>query len=127
MSGRIDTTAGGGPRASPALARAVSLHLEGKRKEALRELNTAMEAGEESPEIYAAKGHIQFELEQYEDAVKTYGRLLEAAPRHPTASFNLGICYEKLGRWNEATTAFQSALSVDPQRVEAQLGLGICL
>jgi hypothetical protein len=70
MSGRTnDTVAPANGRAngqgvSPALARAVSLHLEGKRKDALRELNTAMEAGEESPEIYAAKGHIQFELEQ---------------------------------------------------------------
>src|SRR5580704_13335181 len=126
MSGRTtDTVAAhgrsNGQGASPALARAVSLHLEGKRKDALRELNTAIEAGEESPEIYAAKGHIQFELEQYDDAVKTYERLLEAVPRHPTASFNLGICYEKLGRWNEATTSFQNALTIDPQREEAQL------
>jgi len=127
MSGRSNDSTPNRPGASPALARAVSLHLEGKRKEALRELNAAMEGGEESAEIYAAKGHIQFELEQYDDAVKTYERLLEATPRHPTASFNLGICYEKLGRWNEATTAFQNALTVDPQRVEAQLGLGICL
>ena len=82
---------------SPALARSVSLHLEGKRKEALRELNSAIESGEESPEVFAAKGHIQFELEQYDDAIKTYERLLTLAPRHQTANFNLGICYEKLG------------------------------
>src|SRR5438270_5744311 len=109
MSGRknvvVDTkpvaqTAGG---VSPALARSVSLHLEGKRKEALRELNTAIEGGEETAEVFAAKGHVQFELEQYEDAIKTYERLLSVAPRHSTANFNLGICYEKLGRWQDAT------------------------
>ena len=112
---------------SPALARAVSLHLEGKHKEALKELNTALENGEESAEIYSAKGHLQFELEQYEDAIKSYEKLLTLAPRHTTANFNLGICYEKLGRWNEATEAFQKALDADPNRNEAQLGLGICL
>ena len=112
---------------SPALARAVSLHLEGKHKEALQELNTALENGEESTEIYSAKGHLQFELEQYDDAIKTYEKLLTLAPRHTTANFNLGICYEKLGRWNEATEAFQKALDADPNRNEAQLGLGICL
>ena len=32
-----------GKAVSPALARSVALHLEGKRKEALRELNTAIE------------------------------------------------------------------------------------
>ena len=108
MSTRNDTDKTSAPRANgktvtPSLARAVALHLEGKRKEALRELNNAIEAGEETPEVFAAKGHIQFELEQYDDAIKTYERLLAAAPRHPTANFNLGICYEKLGRWQEAT------------------------
>src|SRR5579863_7208887 len=116
-----------GKPVSPALARSVSLHLEGKRKEALRELNTAIEAGEETAEVFAAKGHIQFELEQYEDAIKTYEKLLGVAPRHPTANFNLGICYEKLGRWQEATDAFQKSLETDAEREEAQLGLGICL
>ncbi|MBZ5606259.1 MAG: tetratricopeptide repeat protein, partial [Acidobacteriia bacterium] len=112
---------------SPALAKSVALHLEGKRKEALRELNTAIENGEETAEVFAAKGHVQFELEQYDDAIKTYEKLLSLAPRHPTANFNLGICYEKLGRWQEATDAFQKSLEIDPQREEAQLGLGICL
>ena len=113
--------------ASPSLARAVALHLEGKRKEALKELNSAIENGEETAEVFAAKGHVQFELEQYDDAMKTYEKLLAVAPRHPTANFNLGICYEKLGRWQEATEAFTKALETDPQREEAQLGLGICL
>jgi len=112
---------------SPALARSVALHLEGKRKEALRELNTAIENGDETAEILAAKGHVQFELEQYEDAIKTYEKLLAIVSRHPTANFNLGICYEKLGRWQEASDAFIKALETDPQRVEANLGLGICL
>ena len=50
------------------LGRAVSLHLEGKLKEALRELDEAIERGESSAEIHSARGHIQFELEQFEDA-----------------------------------------------------------
>ena len=59
--------------------------------------------------------------------MKSYEKLLGAAPQHPTANFNLGICYEKLGRWQEATDAFQKALQADPQRERSQLGLGICL
>src|SRR6266852_4637358 len=125
MSARKNATASTAPGlrtngtpVSPALARSVSLHLEGKRKEALRELNTAIEDGEETTEVFAAKGHIQFELEQYDDAIKTYEKLLALAPRHPTANFNLGICHEKLGRWQEATDAFQKSIEVDPQREE---------
>src|ERR1700683_1121391 len=121
------TNSANGKVVSPALGRSVALHLEGKRKEALRELNAAIENGEETAEVFAAKGHVQFELEQYDDALKTYEKLLTVAPRHPTANFNLGICYEKLGRWQEASDAFGKALETDPQREEAQLGLGICL
>src|ERR1700686_2397883 len=100
MSGRKNDTPvrDNGKTASSVLARSVALHLEGKRKEALRELNTAIQGGEESVGILAAKGHIQFEMEQYDDAVKTYEKLLSVASRHPTAVFNLGIRFEKLGR-----------------------------
>src|SRR5216684_5135821 len=134
MSARRTTTdssaarPAGQPQAvSPALARSVSLHLEGKHKDALTELNAAIENGEESAELFAAKGHLQFELEHYGEAIKSYEKLLSLAPRHTTANFNIGLCHEKQGRWNEAAEAFQKAIETDPQRVEANLGLGICL
>ena len=85
--------------ASSAVAKAVTLHLEGKRPEALRELNRAMESGEDSPEVFSARGHLEYELNQYEAAVTSYSRLLDLVPNHPTASFNVAICLEKLGRW----------------------------
>src|SRR6185312_6265629 len=148
MSGKKKTDAGSGSAnaqpVSSSLARAVSLHLEGKRKEALRELNTAIENGEQGADIYAAKGHIQFELEQYDDAVKTYEKLLGAAPQHPTANFNLGICYEKLGRWQEANlgwgicllrqekpepaiTCFDKVLASNPEHETAMFGKAVAL
>ena len=79
-----------GKAASPALARSVALHLEGKRKEALREINTAIENGEESAEILAAKGHIQFELEQFDDAVKTYEKLISRGAAAPHGQLQSG-------------------------------------
>ena len=69
-----------GKQSTPTLAKAVSLHLEGKRPEALKELNGAIENGDQSAEVFAAKGHIQFELEQYDDAVRTYEKLLARNP-----------------------------------------------
>src|SRR3954447_19843874 len=72
-----------------ALAKAVSLHLEGKRKEALQELKGAISSGGDSAEVYSAIGHIQFELEQYDDAAKSYTRLLSLEPKHTAGNFNL--------------------------------------
>src|SRR4051794_34928726 len=72
-------TNGGG---SSALAKAVSLHLEGKRQEALQELKGAVSHTGETAEFCSAMGHIQFELEQYEDAAKSYIKLLTLDPKH---------------------------------------------
>src|SRR3954447_9997063 len=85
-----------------ALAKAVSLHLEGKRQEALQELNGAVSHAGETAELCSAIGHIHFELEQYDEAAKNYTRLLSLDPKHLTGQFNLAVCLEKLGRWEEA-------------------------
>src|SRR5581483_332667 len=54
------------------LARAVALHLAGKREEALKQLQRATAANAASPEIYRAMGHIQFEMGDHKEAAKTY-------------------------------------------------------
>src|SRR6266852_2671335 len=113
MSGRSKSDAKGAQnevrkpvKATPsAFGKAVSLHLDGKLPEALVELNAAIEKGEESPEMLSAKAHIHFELEHYDDAVRTYEKLLLVSPKHSAANFNVAICYEKLSRWAEATEA----------------------
>ena len=96
--------------AAAALARAVSLHLEGKRREALQELKVAISNGGDSAELFSAIGHIQFELEQYEDAAKSYTKLLSMDPKHAAGNFNIAVCFEKLGRWNEAADRFKRLL-----------------
>src|SRR6202790_4030178 len=110
----------------PALAKAVSLHLEGNLQEALDEINGALAQGEESLEIYSAKAQLQYDLEQYEDAEKSYAKVLSLNPKHPAANFHMAVCLEKLGRWQEAAEFFEKCAETDPGRVDARLGLGIC-
>src|ERR1700694_4117042 len=86
----------------PTLARAVSLHMEGKPKEALEEINRVLENGEETPELFSAKEKIQFELESFDDASKSYAKVLSVNPKHPAANFNMAVCHDRLGRWQEA-------------------------
>jgi tetratricopeptide (TPR) repeat protein len=111
---------------SHALAKAVSLHLDGKPSEALAELYAAIDRGERDAEVYSALGHIHFQLGQFDEAATSYWKLLQLEPAHRTASFNLAVCLEKLGRWEEACEKFSRALDADPQRSEAFLGIGIC-
>ena len=64
------------------LARAVTLHLAGKRDEALKQLQRAIAANEASAEIYRAMGHIQFELGNFEEAAKSYRILTQVKPQY---------------------------------------------
>src|SRR2546427_2065842 len=114
------------PSASASLGKAVALHLEGKTDAALKELSSAIDGGENFAELHAAMGHIQFELQRYDDAAKSYLKAAQADPKSKTASYNRGVCLERLERWPDAADAFQKALELDPKRVEARLGLGIC-
>src|SRR5258705_11995292 len=75
-------------RASKTLSKAVGLHLEGKLESAARLLTKALEDGERDLGLYAALGHIQYEMRSYELAAQTYRQLAEADPKHRTAHFN---------------------------------------
>src|SRR3954451_8057234 len=85
------------------LARAVALHLAGKRDEALQQLQKAISSKDASPEIYRAMGHIQFEMANYEEAAKTYSRLTDMKPQYGMGWFNLAVSLERLSEWEEAS------------------------
>src|SRR5581483_9471855 len=108
------------------LARAVALHLAGKREEALKQLQRAIGAGDSSPEIHRAMGHIQFEMGDYKEAAKTYRLLVQAKPQYAMGWFNLAVSLERLSAWEEASEAFHKAATLDPKHRDAHLGLGVC-
>ena len=84
---------GAGPQSH--LARAVTLHLAGKREEALRQLQRAIAANEASAEIDRAMGHIHFELGTFDEAAKAYRTLVQMKPQYAMGWFNLGVCLER--------------------------------
>ena len=111
-------------RASKTLSKAVGLHLEGKLESAARLLSKAIEDGERELGLYAALGHIQYEMRDYAAAACTYAQLAEADPKHRTAFFNLGVCHGNLKQWHDAADAFRRA-SADrrhPLRCAARSG-----
>src|SRR5437667_9335787 len=88
---------GAGPQGH--LARAVTLHLAGKREEALRQLQRAIAANEASAEIYRAMGHIHFELGNFDEAAKSYRTLVQIKPQYAMGWFNLAVCLERSNSW----------------------------
>jgi len=84
------------PVQSSALSKALSLNMEGKTEQALREIQGAMDAGEELPELVWTKAHLEFQLGKYDDALRGYRKLLESHPNHKAAIYNSALCLEKL-------------------------------
>src|ERR1700704_2935270 len=91
------------------LARAVTMHLAGKREDALKQLQRAIAANEASAEIYRAMGHIQFELGNFDEAAKSYRILAQVKPQYSMGWFNLAVCLERTGSWEDASQAFHKA------------------
>ncbi len=110
---------------SPALVRAVSLHMEGRVAQAITELTAAIDGGDRHPDVYLMLGQFHAEAGQWETAAGVYRRLLELDARHPLGAFNLGVCQLRLGEWSGCETSFRQAVALQPSRVEAQLGLAI--
>ena len=73
------------------LARALSLQLEGKPREALNELDAAILISPNHQEVLAARGHVLCELEDWPEAAKNYSKLVEVSTRNATAYYNL-VC-----------------------------------
>jgi len=72
---RHDTLDSNSPRRSvqsAALAKALSLNMEGKTEQALREITEAIESGETLAELYWTKAHLEFQLGQFETALSDY-------------------------------------------------------
>ena len=111
---------------SVALVKALSLNMEGKTEQALREIRSAIENGEALPELDWTQAHLEFQLGQYEAALENYGKVLAAYPNHRAGIYNSALCLEKLHRYEPAAEAFRKAAEISPNLAEATLGLGIC-
>jgi protein O-GlcNAc transferase len=108
------------------LARAVALHLSGKRDEALEQLRRAVAANEATPEVYRAMGHVLFELNDYAESAKSYQALVRLKPGYAMGWFNLAVSLERMSEWEEASEAFERACELEPGNLDAHLGLGVC-
>src|ERR1022692_2633922 len=115
-------------RASKTLSKAVSLHLEGKLEGAGRLLSKAIEDGERDSGLYAALGHIQYEMHDYEAAAATaFRRACEADATRSESLLGLGITLIHDGHPAEALEPLDKYLSLYPNHEQALFGHAVAL
>ena len=60
----------------PALARAVVLNAEGKTASAVKEVDAAVKAGLNIPELHWTKGQLEFEMGRFDESLQAYEQVL---------------------------------------------------
>src|SRR5437588_9065385 len=98
------------PALAESMLKAASLQMTGKAEEALAELSRARDGGHESPKLYCAIGHLQFELGRFDAAANAYEGVARLDAEDATAHYNLAVSLEKMGAWEQAAAAFQKAI-----------------
>src|ERR1700691_3772979 len=79
------------PAAVSALASAVKLASDGKLDDAVKELERAANEGENPVDVQNGLGHLRFEQQRWEEAARSYAKVIELDAKHRTAHYNLGL------------------------------------
>lgn len=105
---------------------AEQLLTNGKKSEAVVELQSITAADVFDPQTFYNTGNASARLGETNLAVTAYRKAIEQRKgRYSRASNNLGVILMRAGRWDEAQDAFQSALRVESFRyAEASYNLG---
>ncbi|MFN9298459.1 MAG: tetratricopeptide repeat protein [Acidobacteriota bacterium] len=85
----------------------------------------------ESPVAIAARklealAHYHLAVEEFEDALEAFRRLLKIVPARPDLLVQTVACMERLERWQEGAELLQPEVDLHPEWIEAALALGIC-
>ena len=62
---------------------------------------------------------IRTALDQLDEAIESYGRVIELAPDNAQAHNNLGIVLGRLGHFEKAVTCYRRAISIEPSAARA--------
>jgi len=107
------------------IERAISLHKEGKLKEASE---VYQEILKHSPRHFDALhfcGLLYAQVQQWERALELLARALKVNENSPSILNNLGIVFKELKKFDEAISSFEKAVVLNPNYAEAYNNLGI--
>ena len=80
-----------------------------------------------SVDLLAALGHLLLQTKRYEEAQKTFSRLISSDPSLETAHFHLGVCLYQQGNFEAALAAFGESQKLSPDRFDTELATANCL
>ena len=70
-------------------------------------------------------GHVYFDTQQYEKAIRAYTKSLELIPDNPNVLTDLGVMYRRNGQPDQAIEMFSKAASIDPSHEQSRFNKGV--
>ncbi|MCZ6596622.1 MAG: tetratricopeptide repeat protein [Planctomycetota bacterium] len=103
----------------------LGVHAEGlgHHASAARAYETAIERGNEGPEVRFNLGNVLVALERKKEAVQRFEEAIDLDPRYVEAWNNLGNVCGDLGRTEEAVAGYRRALMIAPDYADAHFNL----
>lgn len=91
-----------------------------KKELALNKLNSLTKTGEADYRLYYLQGCIEMDLNDYDNAISNYKKVLQLKSDHKDASFNLGVIHFDQRKYDIAETIFNTYLETFGNDLEAE-------
>ncbi len=91
---------------------AISLAMKGQYKTAIDRLNTVIDLKDDYANAYFNRGELNFELKQFPQAIRDYGRAIELTDNDPQYYNSRGHCRFMLESYDEAIEDYQRAVEL---------------
>jgi cytochrome c-type biogenesis protein CcmH/NrfG len=101
--------------------------LSNQQAEAITNLEAEVTARPENVAAWIQLGHLYYDTDQTEKAIKAYTRSLELQPDNADVLTDMGVMYRRNKQSDKAIEAFEKAYSVNPKHEPSRLNKGIVL
>ena len=110
------------------LVRVALQHLaEGRKKEAIMSLDSAIKKFPDSEKLYGVRGSIYMQEKQYSLALSDFERAVKIKPDNPLLLVSRAQAYRKFKRFDAAMKDFDKAIRIAPDLVAARFNRGALL
>jgi tetratricopeptide (TPR) repeat protein len=99
-----------------------SLQQQGRREEALKAYDKAVQLKPDDAELWKNLGNMLAELERFDHALLSFQQVLKLSPRDQYAAYKSGILLDHVGRFAEAVALFDLSDQVRPDHAPTLQG-----
>ncbi|MDP7034824.1 MAG: serine/threonine-protein kinase [Planctomycetota bacterium] len=110
------------------LNRGILRHDQKRLKEALEDLNRAVQLNPNSSEPYHARGVVLSELGRHEEALRDLNQVIQMDPKRSAAYLNRAIIYSSFSeKRSHALADYKTYIQLEPHSATGYMNLGNCL